>query len=145
MNRTSAIVYLTEKYRELSAEAKFTTQQITDAYNGSIDMSLRQLGYEESALATADVAQSDVLKYIACLNYYALDRFVTLFALRFDVKAGSGAIDAQRSQISNHVVALRNLAAKELAQYGIIVGGANSFQMGRLTLDFLEPSTVWEF
>jgi hypothetical protein len=145
MNRASATSYLTEKYRELAAEAKFTAQQITDAYNGALDMSLRQLGYEESALATADVIQSNVLKYIACLNYYALDRFVTLFALRFDVKAGSGAIDAQRSQISNHTVALRNLAAKELTQYGIVVGGAQSFQMGRLTLDFLEPSTAWEF
>ena len=145
MNRASATAYLVEKYRELSTEAKFTSQQITDAYNGAIDMSLRQLAYEESALATADVVQANILKYLACLNYYALDRFVTLFVLRFDVKAGSGAIEATRSQISNHAVALKNLAALELSQFGIIVGNSQGFQIIHMTRGDVEPSTLSTF
>ncbi len=45
MDRTSANAYLTEEYRELATDAKFTTQQTTDAYSTAIDMGLRQLGF----------------------------------------------------------------------------------------------------
>jgi hypothetical protein len=109
-------------------------------------MSLRQLGYEETALATADVPQADVMKYIALINYYTLDRFVLLFSINTDLKAGSGAIDISESQIFKQVGALKMQAAAELSMYGIDVGGSGGgYQMGRINLDFLEPSTITEF
>jgi hypothetical protein len=145
LDRTSAISLLTQQYRDLSVDAKFTSQQITDAYNASIDMSLRQLGYQEADLATADVGQSSVLKYIACLNYYALKRFSTLLTIRFDVEAGQKAIVAFRSQAFKAVQSLMHQAAEELVQYGIFVGSVQGFQLGRMTLDFQEPSVLSEF
>jgi hypothetical protein len=142
MNRTVAASYLTTEYAELATDAKFSASQTSAAYSTAIDMSLRQLGFEESALATADVAQADTLKYIACLNYYALSRFARLLAIRFDVKAGSGAIDAARSQAFDRVNMLKAEAAQELTQYGINVGSVESAQIGRINLDFLEPSAA---
>jgi hypothetical protein len=146
MNRAAAATYLTSEYAELATDAKFTSAQTTTAYNTAIDMSLRQCGFQESDLATADVAQADTLKFLACLNYYALKRFSAVYAIRFDVKAGSGAIDAERSQaFKNLFERMLANAAAELAQYGVNVGGAQAFELGRINLDFLEPSTLGEF
>jgi len=145
MDRTTARNLLTEKYRELVTESEFTSQQTTDAYNAALDMSLRQLGYEESALSTADVPQANVLKYITLINYYTLDRFALLLSINVDLKAGSGAIDIAQSQAFKQVSVLKAQAAAELSMYGIDVGSTSGFQMGRINLDFLEPSTTTEF
>jgi hypothetical protein len=145
VDRTAATTLLTQQYRELATDAKFTSQNITDAYSAAIDMSLRQLGYQESDLPTADVIQSNVLKYIALLNYYALKRFSTLLSIKFDVKAGSGAVEAARSQAFRAVGTLMEQAAEELTQYGIFVGSSQGFQIGTMTLDFQEPSVLSEF
>lgn len=142
MNRTAATTWLTERYRELVTYAKFSAQNTTDCYNGAIDMSLLQLGYDESVLATTDVPSSNGLKYRALLNYYVLDRFATLLSIQFDVAAGQGAIKADRSQAFDRVNVLKSQAAAELTQYGINVGSVESAQIGWLNLDFLEPSTT---
>lgn len=148
MDRAAATTYLTEEYRELAADAKFDSGQTTSAYNTAIDMSLRQLGIAEEDLSAYDVAQSDTLKYLALLNYYALVRFARLLSIRFDVKAGQGAIEASRSQAFAAIQQLKDEAAAELATFGIIVGAEAAggfYQIGRLNLDFLEPSTAGEF
>lgn len=145
MNRNAATTLLVQQYRELTVDAKFTSQNITDAYSAAIDMSLRQLGYQESDLATADVLQSNVLKYIALLNYYTLKRFSTLYSIKYDAKVASGAADAARSQAFKMVATLMEQAAEELTQYGIFVGSAQGFQIGTMTLDFQEPSVLSEF
>lgn len=141
MDRTAALNTLTEKYRELAVDAKFTSQQTTDAYNAAIDMSLRYLQFQEADLATADVAQADILKYLALLDYFALERFSTLLSIKFDVKAGQGAIDAARSQAFDRVTTLLARAENKLSSLGIDIGGnGQGMQIGRLNLDFLEPS-----
>lgn len=145
MNRSSANAYLVEEYRELATDAKFSSQQTTDAYSIAIDMSLRQLGFEESALASAEAAPGDTLKYLALLNYYTLNRFAKLLAIRFDVEAGQGAIKAARSQAFDRVKLLKAEAAAELTQYGISVGGVESFEAGWVGFDFNEPSATSEF
>lgn len=145
MDRTAATAYLTEEYSDLATDAGFTSTQITAAYSTATDQALRQLGIAEADLATADI-ESDVLKYTACLNYYALLRFARLLALRFDVSL-PGPVKADRSQAFDRVKQLMDEAADELAGLGILVGSAskNAFQMGRVNLDFLEPGTVDEF
>lgn len=145
MDRSSAVNLLTQQYRELATDAEFTTQDTTDAYDAAIDMSLRQLGTQESDLATADVEQPNVLKYIALLNYYTLKRFSTLYSIKFDVEAGQKEIVAALSQAFKMITVLLAQAAEELTQYGIFVGSSQGFQMGRMTLDYLEPSTLSEF
>lgn len=139
MDRTAASAYLTQEYRELATDAKLTDQQITDAYNAAIDMSLRQLGTQETDLATASVDQINIIKYLALLNYYALKRFARMLAIKYDVAVGSGAVDAKRSQAFNHVSALLQDAEEQLLKLGIDVGGGPSFQLGSINLDYNEP------
>lgn len=145
MDRTSAMAYLTEEFAELATDAKFTSQQTTNAYNTAIDNSLRKLNFAETDLPTADVDQTDIQKYLKLLEFFALKRFSRLLSLRFDAKAGNGAVDATRSQAFAHVERLLDDTRGELAQLGIIIGGSNFFEMGRVQLDFLEPSNLAEF
>lgn len=145
MDRTSAKAWLVEKFRELSVYAEFTSTQIDSAYAWTTDMSLRQLKVAEADLQTADVADADVLKFLALLNYYALDRFATLASPQFDAKVGGGAADAKLSQVFDMVQKLKAQASAELAQYGLIIGGSASFETGSYNLDFLEPSMTSEF
>lgn len=145
MDRTSAVNYLQEEFRELAVDAKFTSQQTTDAYSTAIDNALRKLNFAETDLPTADVAQADVQKYIKLLEFFALKRFSRLLSLRFDAKAGNGAVDATRSQAFAHVERLIDDTRGELAQLGIIIGGSNFFEMGHVNLDFLEPGILAEF
>jgi hypothetical protein len=144
VDRTAATSYLTQQFRELTTDAKFDASQTTAAYDNAIDMSLRYLGYDETALATADVAQVDVLKYLALLDYFALERFSTLLAARFDVSF-PGPVSAKRSQEFSQVGALLNRAENKLSSLGIDIGAnGQSMQVGYFNLDFLEPSTVSE-
>jgi hypothetical protein len=140
MDRTAATTYLTQQYRELTADAKFDTQQTDDAYSNAIDMSLRYLGTDETDLATADVEQANVLKYLALLDYFALERFNTLLSVRFDVSF-PGPVSAKRSQAFQQVGALLSRAENKLAALGIVIGASgDSVQFGFINLDFLEPS-----
>jgi len=145
VDRTDASNYLQEEYRELAEEADFTTDQTNSAYSVATDMALRQLGYEESALSSTDVPQADVLKYIALLNYYALNRFLKVLAKERDTAAGSGAISLKDSQMFDQVSKLMGMAAREVASFGIDIGGIGAYRMGRINLDFLEPATTTEF
>lgn len=137
MNRAAATTLLTTEYQELVVDAKFTTQQTTDAYNLALDMSLRQLGYQESDLPTADVL-SPILSYIALMHYFTLKRFSRLLSVRFDVEI-TGALKASRSQAFAQVEKLLIDAEMECINLGFQVGGISAFQMGRITLDFMEP------
>lgn len=140
MNRTAAMNFLTEQYRELSVDARFTSEQTTDAYNGAIDMSLRYLSVEEGDIATADIEQSKVITYIALLGYFALKRFSILLSIRFDVQL-PGPVEAKRQGAFTSVMKLLQIAEAELVNLGISVGAgsANAMQVGWFTLDYLEP------
>jgi hypothetical protein len=138
MTRTEATTYLTTEYQELALEAKFTGQQLTDAYNLAIDMSLRQLGVQETDLATAAVDQAHILGYLALLGYYALRRFERLLAIRVDVNI-AGSLQAARSQAAKQIKLLLDDAKAECMSLGFAVGGTQAIVAGRLNLDFLEP------
>lgn len=140
MNRAAATSLLTIEYQELVVDAKFTTQQTTDAYNTALDMSLRFLGYQESDLPTADV-QSPILSYIALMHYFTLKRFSRLLSIRFDVEI-TGALKVSRSQAFAQVEKLLIDAEMQCINLGFQVGGISSFQFGRITLDFMEPDNL---
>jgi len=145
LDRASAMAYLTEELSELAVDAKFTPTQTTNAYNTAIDNALRKLGFVETDLPTAVVVQADTQKFIKLLEYFSLKRFSRLLSLRFDVKAGNGAVDATRSQAFKQVERLVQESVNELAVLGVIVGGSTFFEMGRIELDFNEPRTLAEF
>jgi len=140
VDRTTATNYLSNEYAELATDAKFTTQQTSTAYSTALDMALRFLGYQESDLATADV-QAPILSYIALMNYFTLKRFSRLLSIRFDVEI-TGALKASRSQAFAQVEKLLIDAEMECINLGFQVGGISSFQMGRITLDFMEPDSL---
>lgn len=138
MNRYAASTFLTAEYAELASEGKIDATQTSIAYAAAIDMSLRQLGYAETDLSTADVDQANVLNYIALLHYYALKRFKRLLSIKYDVKLASNAIDAARSQIFRAVSSMLDDAEQELLSLGISLQGTG-FEMGRINLDYNEP------
>ena len=138
MNRLVAMQYLTTEYQELAADAGFTDQQTRDCYNLAIDMSLRQLGYQESDLPTVDVPQASVLGYLALLAYYTLRRFSRLLALRVTVNI-AGNLQAFRNQAAMQVKALLDDAKAECIARDFTID-VPALESGRFTLDFLEPS-----
>lgn len=146
MDRVSAMAYLSTEFAELATDAKFSSGQTSTAYSTAIDNSLRKLGVVEEDLATADVVQADIQKYLKLLEYFALKRFERLLAVRFDAEVGQKAVVASRSQAFKMVQQLVEEARSELAVLGVVVGGDNkTFEMGRINLDFLEPSKLGEF
>jgi hypothetical protein len=145
MDRTAATTYLTSEFSDIAKGAKFTTAQIDTAYATAINNALRQLDYAETDLATADVEQVNIKKYIALLEYFALKRFLKPYGTKYDVKVGSGAVDASKSQAFDMLRQLFADAEADLARLGIPLGGLASFEMGRINLDFLEPSKLGEF
>jgi hypothetical protein len=143
MDRAAATTFLTSEYAELAGEAKFTTDQANTAYSTAIDMSLRQLGYQEVDLATTDTTQTQTLGYLALLNYYTLKRFVRIFTIKYDVNIANNTVFAYRSQIFKAMQQLLTDAEQECLKLGFDVGGGPSFQMGYLNLDFNEPGGRW--
>lgn len=139
MNRIAATTYLTEQFRDVTADAQFTSQNITDAYNNALDNALRQLGYSEELLASTDVPQNQVQAYLALMEYYTLKRFIRLYSLRFSVTI-TGAVTASRNQAFENLKALLAEAEADCARLGYPVGGLPYFELGRLTLDYLEPT-----
>lgn len=143
MDRAGATTYLTSEFGELATDARFTDQHVADAYSAAIDMALRQLGFSETDLATAVVGDDMVLSYLTLLQYYALKRYARVLSVRFDVNV-SGAMQAMRSQAYGQVKTLLAEAEQQCLNYGFDVNGP-AFQMGRVTLDFNEPSLPSEF
>lgn len=146
MDRASATTYLSTEFADLAADAKFTSTQTSTAYSTAIDNALRKLGFVEEDLATADVIQADIQKYLKLLEYFALKRFSRVLSVRFDAEVGQKAVVATRSQAFRMVERLLEEARSELAVLGIIVGGDNNtFEVGRVNLDFLTPHRIAEF
>ncbi len=70
MDRNTATNYLQEEYQDLATETAWASGTITSAYAVVLDQSLRQLGYQETDLPTANVDQTNVIAYMALLDYY---------------------------------------------------------------------------
>lgn len=142
MNRSAAATYLSNEYITLCTEVGFDTTIYSPIYSTAIDMALRQLGFAEADLATADVGQSDVLNYLALLNYYTLRRFARDLAIRVDVNI-AGSVQAARSQAAKQVQVLLADAKAEVEALGFSISKP-AMAAGRLTLDYLEPKqTEW--
>jgi hypothetical protein len=136
VDRPTATNYLSEEYQDLAIETGWAAGTITAAYNVVLDQSLRQLGYAETDLPTANVDQVNVIAYMALLDYYALYRYAKFFAIRTDVVV-QGALSTKGSQTMVAVQHLLDKAEKRLIQLGF--GPVQQMQAGRYNLDFLEP------
>jgi hypothetical protein len=139
VNRTAALDYLTNTYAELAVEANWSESAKLVAYTLAIDQSLRMLSFNESELAAADVLGTEIVPYLALLDYFALLRYSTAFAVRADVSV-SGAISASQSQVFNHVRSMLSKAEDRLSGLGLST--VEQVTTGRFNLDFLEPDLV---
>lgn len=137
MNRADALAYAQQEYAELATETGLSPSALLAAYTTAIDHSLRGLGVPESALATYESQDSQVVSYLALLDYYVLVRFARVFALRADVNV-AGSVSTTQSQVYKQVAALRDAALARLDGLGL--SPTETMTMGRFTLDFNEPS-----
>lgn len=144
MDRNTALSYLTSEFTELACDAQFSDDQKSAAYTTAIDMALRQLGVAETALPTYDVPQAQVMAYLVLLRYHALRRYASAFSMRVQVSV-PGPASALRQQSFQQVNTLLQQAQQDLIALGVDLGNANSFQIGRLNLDFEEPSVTGEY
>lgn len=139
MNRTAALAYVQQEFLDLATEAGLDQTPLLMAYNTVIDQALRGLGYAEVDIATTDTLDTEVPGYLALLDFYALTRFSRIFALRMDVTV-AGSVTARQSQIFTQVKLLLDAATKRLDGLGL--NQQEQVALGRVTLDYLEPSFV---
>lgn len=136
MKRATALDYLQNEYQEMATEVSFDSEQALRAYGIVIDQALRLLGYQEDELPTADTRPDESTAYLAALDYFALARFARVFSIRTD--AFVSGLSVSQSQAFGQVTYLKVEAAQRLAGLGF--SPEDEMQMGRLTLDFVEPS-----
>ncbi len=108
-----------------------------DQYGPALDAALRTLGYSESELESADVADGDVPAFLALLDYYLLKLFLPRLAPAVDIAEGQGAIDKKRSQMVREARNLMLDAKAEARSYGYLAGDV---QLGSITTNWIEPS-----
>lgn len=138
MNRSDSVTYLSEQFGTIAAELGVTATDTTAGYKAPIDTALRLIGTAEGDIATADIT-SDVTGYLAALDYTALLRFQRMYATRVDISIGEPAVDKKRSQSFKNLAELL-AQAKDAAIAAGVLDTANGWTVGRLNLDFLEPS-----
>lgn len=138
MNRTEAVTYLGEQFSTIATELGVTATDTAAGYKGPIDAALRLIGTAEGDIAAADVT-SDVPAYLAALDYTTLLRFSRMAAVRVDIEVGEPNVIKKRSQMFKAIGELLK-QAKEAAEAAGVIDTANGWTLGRLQLDFLEPS-----
>lgn len=139
MIRSDALIYLQNQF---SALATVTGQATTDSaagYGTAIDQALRQLGYSTADLAAADVPDADTPAYLDLAGYYALVRFLGALAVNVDIELDGPRAVKKRSQYFTQVKTLLDVKRKQLEDAGYL---GSSYEMGFLSLDFLEPSEI---
>lgn len=138
MNRAAALTYLSETFATIASDLSVTATDDAAGYKTPIDAALRLIGTAEGDIATADIT-SDVTGYLAALDYTALLRFQRMYATRVDISIGEPAVDKKRSQSFKNLAELL-AQAKDAAIAAGVLDTANGWTVGRLNLDFLEPS-----
>jgi hypothetical protein len=139
MNRENALNYVQNEFADIAAEAGLDQSAQLAAYSTVVDQALRTLGYTESQLGTANTSDAEVDGYLALLDFFALNRYLRVFAMRTDVSV-SGAISATQSQTFRQVKVLHDQAERRLNGLGL--SPTEQIEVGRFTLDFLEPDLL---
>jgi hypothetical protein len=143
MDRLTVTNLLTNQYKALSGDLNIPETAAT-LYDAAVDMALRAMGVLEADLSSFIVADSLTVDYIALVDYFTLESFLRHTPTFADIQAYTPAIAKKRSQIFTQLRALRDDAAHKAAALGytaIATDGVDSWQLGRVNLDYLEPDT----
>lgn len=138
MNRAQAVTYLSAKYARIASDTGRTATDDADGYGVPIDEALRMIGTAEADIASADIT-ADVPDYLIALRVATLEQFWSDYATNVDISVGDPAVDKKRSQAFKQVGEMLKAARAEAENAGIVTG-ANSWQMGRFTTDYLETA-----
>lgn len=138
MERADALTYLQNQFAGLAYVTGQATTDTPAGYGPAIDQALRALGYTSDQLATADVADTSTVDYLALADYYALVRFSRALVVSVDEERQTGSGRRSRENLAGKVTALLEESRKALGDLGYL--GA-TWESGALSLDFLEPST----
>jgi hypothetical protein len=141
VNRATALAHLQTEFAAMAAVTGQATDDSAAGYGGALDQALRQLGFAAGDLATADVPDLTTPDYLHLAEYYALARFSRALALSVDVETDVATGKRSRSSLFDKVLKLLDKAGADLVNAGYLVGGG--FEVGRMNLDFLEPSAGW--
>lgn len=130
---------ITGQYASLMTTAGLTNQQVGDritGYGPALDNVMTQLGLAVSAddrnpTITAGLEQDATL----LTRYYALDWLIGLFALQTDRKTGVQTVYASQ-RFKQLQAEIDRIKVQVPSKYSL---EPNTFEFGRLELDFLEP------
>ena len=143
MDRGTLAAYITAEYDALLAVAypsddpAFNLEGPIYLVENAISNALRLLGVPEAQQALPVIADSQVGDIYALCDYYALRALARKLATFADVTIDMPKLQKMRSQIAAQATLLLQDAEAEIAQRGY---GKNAMQIGRLQLDFLEPT-----
>lgn len=140
MTRGQAIAELA-KYTKLAVIAGCDDQDTKGGFGSAIDSALREMGYTQDELATADVAAADVRAYLALCDYYALKLLKTYLAGDVDIAASAadGQVNKKRSQAYAMTDGLLKDAREEVVRLGYL---ESDFELFKLNADYLEPAAA---
>jgi hypothetical protein len=137
MDRAESIVYLT-KFTKIATVAGCDPADVAGGFGQAIDSALRELEFEETELADADVEDADARAYLALLDYYALKLLKVYLSTDVDIRTSGGdsQIDKKRSQAFAMVNELLADAREEVKSLGYL---DSDFQMVALNTNYIEP------
>jgi hypothetical protein len=136
MDRVAALAYIAGEFTTLATEADVTVTDTSAGFKTAIDTALRELGYSESDLASADVPTSLTNDYVKLLDYYALVKLARSLAIYADVRVDAPTVEKKKSQIYANVMKLLGLAKADIETLGY---GLAEYTSGFINFDYLEP------
>jgi len=134
--RSDLLAHLDVQFAPLATATMppLATQEAT--YGDAVNQTLRALGTLQGDLPTASVLDAQVSDAIALAEYYSLQRFARALALQVDITLDAPVESKKRSQMFTQVTALLALARADVKARGYL---DQSWELGRLSLDFIEP------
>jgi hypothetical protein len=138
--RSDAETYLAGEHASLFTELSVATSDTQPGIKSILDRAFRLLGVGQADLATAVVADSDVEKLEAALDYHALLRFTREASPRVHVLKVTAGNRVQKNAelFYEHLVEALKEAKLRCKVLGVPVDGGG-FEWGAYSLDFLEP------
>jgi hypothetical protein len=111
-------------------------------YGPDIDDALRELGYEESELATAAVDEADRKDYFVLVEYFAAHRLRIQISSIPDIRLGPQS--ESYGKVIDAITAIENDAKNFAAALGYSLDGETTWTTAQWSSDTIEPRSTWD-
>lgn len=139
--RADLATYLDGQFSALATAALPGPLPPVVLYGAAIDQTLRTMGTAQADLPTATFLDAQASDAIVLAEYYSLVGIERAMALNVDQSLGAGLASEKTGQLFTNVHALVVQARADVVARGYL---DQSWEMGRLSLDFLEPIQGWQ-